>query len=409
MATIDLRGAVLDAYLPYLGKCPGRYLVLYGGAGSGKSYFAATKVIKRGLEQRRRMLIIRKVGRTLRDSCWNEIRDQLHLLENQNQETLAGFCKINKSDYGMALPNGTELIFRGMDDREKVKSVKGIDTIWVEEATELNREDFIQLDLRLRGVSDPLIILTFNPVSANHWLKKHFFDQDRDATILKTTYQDNRFLDPGYRELLENLKEEDFYFYQVYALGEWGTLGELILTNYVVEKYDTAPEHFKNVNSGLDFGFTAPSALLQIGERDGDLYILAELYRAKLTNQELIDLVEEEAPQVKGFPVIGDSAEPDRIKEFQQRGFKITGAKKGRGYKKFAIDTLRRKRIHIHPDFINFRNEIGAWQYKKTADGTVLEEPVEFNDHLMDALLYGTEYLRAGPRKVKVGKFPGYR
>src|SRR5690606_2134184 len=157
------------------------------------------------------------------------------------------------------------------------------------------------------------------------------------------------------------------YFYQVYALGEWGTLGELILTNYVIEEYDTNPEYYKNVHSGLDFGFVEPSALVQIGERDGDLYVLDELYRAKLTNQELIDAVEA-LDHVKDYPIVADSAEPDRIKEFQQRGFKVTGAKKGKGYKKYAIDTLRRRKIHIHPRFVNFKNEIGAWQYKKTAD-----------------------------------------
>lgn len=401
--TIELRippKAFNPAFLPFLDTL-GRYEIFYGGAGSGKSRFAAQKNIIKACRQRRKILVVRKVGRTLRDSVFAEIREVL------TAWGLAEYCNVNLTGMTIALPNGSLFLFKGADDPEKIKSIQGLTDIWIEEATELTKADFTQLDLRLRAVKDPQLILTFNPVNVTHWIKKHFFDQDRGATILKTTYQDNRFLDPGYRELLENLKEEDFYFYQVYALGEWGTLGELILTNYVIEEYDTNPEHYKNVHSGLDFGFVEPSALVQIGERDGDLYVLDELYRAKLTNQELIDAVEA-LDHVKDYPIVADSAEPDRIKEFQQRGFKITGAKKGKGYKKYAIDTLRRRKIHIHPQFVNFKNEIGAWQYKKTADGTVLEEPVEFNDHLMDALIYGTQYLREGPRKVKVGRFPGY-
>jgi len=404
MPTINLNipaGAFNTAYIPYINTL-GRYEIFYGGAGSGKSRFAAQKNIIKACRQRRKILVVRKVGRTLRDSVFAEIREVL------TAWGLAEYCNVNKTDMTIELPNGSLFLFKGADDPEKIKSIQGLTDIWIEEATELTKADFTQLDLRLRAVKDPQLILTFNPVNVTHWIKKHFFDQDRSATILKTTYQDNRFLDPGYRELLENLKEEDFYFYQVYALGEWGTLGELILTNYVIEEYDTNPEHYKNVHSGLDFGFVEPSALVQIGERDGDLYVLDELYRAKLTNQELIDAVEA-LDHVKDYPIVADSAEPDRIKEFQQRGFKVTGAKKGKGYKKYAIDTLRRRKIHIHPRFVNFKNEIGAWQYKKTADGTVLEEPVEFNDHLMDALIYGVQYLREGPRKVKVGAFPGYR
>lgn len=404
MPTINLNipaGAFNTAYIPYINTL-GRYEIFYGGAGSGKSRFAAQKNIIKACRQRRKILVVRKVGRTLRDSVFAEIREVL------TAWGLAEYCNINKTDMTIELPGGSLFLFKGADDPEKIKSIQGLTDIWIEEATELTKADFTQLDLRLRAVKDPQLILTFNPVNVTHWIKKHFFDQDRGATILKTTYQDNRFLDPGYRELLENLKEEDFYFYQVYALGEWGTLGELILTNYVIEEYDTNPEHYKNVHSGLDFGFVEPSALVQIGERDGDLYVLDELYRAKLTNQELIDAVEA-LDHVKDYPIVADSAEPDRIKEFQQRGFKVTGAKKGKGYKKYAIDTLRRRKIHIHPRFVNFKNEIGAWQYKKTADGTVLEEPVEFNDHLMDALIYGVQYLREGPRKVKVGAFPGYR
>ena len=184
--------------------------------------------------------------------------------------------------------NGNSMIFMGLDDVEKLKSIVGITGVWIEEASELTREDFMQLDLRLRGRTAQYkqIILTFNPISVLNWLKKHFFDVPKEiTTVLRTTYKDNRFIDPEYAQVIEDLKDQDYVYYQVYALGEWGILGNLIFTNYVVEPIPTDDAAYKTVYSGLDFGFNNPSVFLKVGERDRELYVYSELYERKLTTQ----------------------------------------------------------------------------------------------------------------------------
>jgi len=391
-----------EVYLPHL-FANGRYEVYYGGAGSGKSVFVAQKLVAKACMSVRKVMVCRKVGRTLRDSVFEEVKNCLSLWG------LLPYCRVNKTDMTILLPNGSLFLFKGLDDTEKVKSIHGITDIWIEEASETEQNDFTQLDLRLRGsnILYPQVFLTFNPVLSTHWVKKAMVD-DPKGLVLKTTYRDNRFLDDNYKEVLEGLREQNSYFYSVYGLGDWGVLGELILTDVVVHDYDLTIENYKNVTFGLDWGFIEPSAMICTGLREGEIYILDEFKAAKLTNTELADRLEVSNEYIRSLPCIGDSAEPDRIREFSQRGFKITGAKKGKHYKKFAIDTLRRHRIHVHPSFIETRNEIESWQYQKDKAGNVLEFPVEYNDHLMDALVYSTEHLRTGSRKVVAGEHPGW-
>ena len=171
-----------------------RYLVLYGGAGSGKSVFAAQKILVRMLtEQPHRFLVVRKVARTLRFSVFSLFQDMIA------QWNLTPLFKINKSDMTITCINGNQIIFAGLDDVEKLKSIAGVTGIWIEEASELEERDFHQLDLRLRGPTKHYkqIILTFNPISALHWLKKVFFDfKKENATVVKSIYKDNKFIDP---------------------------------------------------------------------------------------------------------------------------------------------------------------------------------------------------------------------
>jgi phage terminase large subunit len=213
-------------YYP-LYKDTSRYLVLYGGAGSGKSVFAAQKVLFRVLKpkERHKYLVIRKVARTLRHSVFDQIKDTI---------TAWGFSelfKINKTDMEITCFNGNSIIFAGLDDVEKLKSIQGVTDIWIEEASEVTQQDFQQLDLRLRGKTDSYkqIIITFNPVNILHWLKVEFFDKQRpNVTVLKTTYLDNIFIDDEYRDVLTALKGSDPYYYTVYCLGEWGVVGSTV-------------------------------------------------------------------------------------------------------------------------------------------------------------------------------------
>lgn len=207
-----------DVYYPLLFN-EDRYLVLMGGAGSGKSVFAAQKIIGRCLTERHRFLIIRKVSDTLKDSVFKLIVGRL------SDMGILGMCDVNKTEKTILFPNKSEILMKGLDDPEKIKSIAGITGIWVEEATELLSEDFDQLDLRLRGETPSYkqIIFTFNPISEQSWLKGRFFDDPPEScTTLVTTYEHNHFIDPEYREILELKAKTNPNFYRVYKLGQWG-------------------------------------------------------------------------------------------------------------------------------------------------------------------------------------------
>ncbi len=203
-----------------------RYLVLKGGGGSGKSIFAGTKVIERCIsEPGHRILVCRKVARTLRESCFEQLRGQLAA-----DYPDSGYS-VNKSDMTITFDNGSEIIFAGLDDVEKLKSIYNISSEWIEEASEITEADFNQLDIRLRGKRKyyKQIILTFNPISIQHWLKRRFFDkEDERARTHESTYKDNRFLDEESVQTLEAFKDTDEYYYTVYCLGMWGVTGQSV-------------------------------------------------------------------------------------------------------------------------------------------------------------------------------------
>ena len=209
-----------------------RYLILKGGGGSGKSIFAGTKVLERVTsEPGHRWLVCRKVAKTIRESCFKQLIGQI--LRDYPD---TGY-KINKSDMVISFANGSEILFAGLDDVEKLKSIYAITGIWIEEASELLEGDFNQLDIRLRGETRyyKQIIVTFNPISITHWLKKRFFDRcDERATVHESTYKDNRFLDDEAIRVLEGFREVDEYYYMVYCLGMWGITGKTVFDGKAV-------------------------------------------------------------------------------------------------------------------------------------------------------------------------------
>lgn len=206
-----------------------RHLILMGGGGSGKSIFAGRKVLERcATEPGHRMLVVRKVAKTLRESCF----DQLKAQAMQYYGPAVKMIPRGKSgDMYITFTNGSEILFAGLDDVEKLKSIHDISGIWIEEASELLEGDFNQLDIRLRGERKyyKQIIISFNPISITHWLKKRFFDREDDRVVTsRTTYRDNRFLPEEDRLTLEAFRETDPYYYQVYCLGQWGVLSQTI-------------------------------------------------------------------------------------------------------------------------------------------------------------------------------------
>lgn len=226
-----------------------RYMVLKGGGGSGKSIFAGQKLLYRMVsDQGHRILIVRKVAKTLRESVFSQLR------ANIADWGLTQLFTINKSDMHIKCANGNEILFAGLDDVEKLKSIHNITSIWIEEASELDATDFRQLDIRLRGQSKNYkqIILSFNPVSITHWLKTEFFDKPKpNAAISETTYKDNRFLDAEAIAVLEGFKDLDPYYYMVYCLGEWGVLGKTIFNAQIVTERIAKLRNKKPVKQGF--------------------------------------------------------------------------------------------------------------------------------------------------------------
>jgi phage terminase large subunit len=236
-----------EAFIKYLDNDK-RYLVFYGGAGSGKSFFIVERFIYKMLKSKMfNLLVVRKTGKSNRDSTFALFKQVI------SKWKLSKYFKINESDLRIkCLLNNNEIVFAGLDDVEKLKSItfsKGeLTDVWIEEASEVLEADFNQLDVRLRGKgTKKQIVISFNPIDINHWLKKRFFDrQDDNIEIFHSTYKDNSFLDEDYKRLLESYKETDEYYYNVYCLGQWGVLGKTVFdARKINERLQTIPKPIK--------------------------------------------------------------------------------------------------------------------------------------------------------------------
>lgn len=228
--------------------------VHYGGASSGKSHGVVQKVVLKALrpwKKPRRILFLRKVAATVKDSIFEDVLSCL------SSYGILNACKINMSDYRITLPNKAVLIFKGMDNPEKIKSIKGLSDIVMEEATEFTLDDYTQLTLRLRdkGHDKKQIYLMFNPVSKVNWVYSYFFvNNHKNIKITQSTYKDNRFLDKSTKDNIEDLATRNEAYYKIYALGEFATLDKLVFPTY--EKKLINKEEVKHLPSyfGLDFG-----------------------------------------------------------------------------------------------------------------------------------------------------------
>lgn len=252
-----------------------RYLVLKGGGGSGKSIFAGRKIIERSMAERgHRFLVCRKVARTLRESCWRQLLTQIR--QHYPDEGV----EINRTDMTIRFTNGSEILFTGLDDVEKLKSITNITGIWIEEASELLEGDFNQLDIRLRGKTAyyKQIILTFNPVSILHWLRTRFFvNRDERARTHESTYKDNRFLDAENIATLEGFKQSDPYYYSVYCLGEWGVSGRSVFdAQKVTERLQALSPPLREGYFAFDYNGLCIENIRFVEEKDGPVRIYAE-------------------------------------------------------------------------------------------------------------------------------------
>ena len=398
-------------------KSKKRYIVMKGSAGSGKSVDTAQNYILRLMKDKGRNLVcIRKSDITNRDSTFAELTGAIYRMFGDKAEQ---YWQITRSPLKLTCrANGNQIIFRGMNDdtqREKLKSItfqRGkLTDVWCEEATELTQADLEIIDDRLRGQLPDgqfyQIRLTFNPVNKNHWIKRVFFDMPDDNVLTHhSTYLGNRFIDDAYKARMERRKIVDPEGYQIYGLGEWGEIGGLILHNWEVKEISQNLNDYDDVAIGVDFGFNHATAILLLGIRDDNIYILKEIYEFEKETAEIIPLA---ADFPKKKRLWCDSAEPDRIKVLNKAGLMAKGVDKGgsAGSVKSQIDWLKgivtkdktiRRMIYVDPQCVNTIKELQQWKWKKDEKtGEYLDEPVPFQDDAMAALRYGVE----GWRKAK--------
>lgn len=392
-------------YLPQLNN-ETRMQIFYGGAGSGKSVFLAQRAIVDILNGGRNYLVCRAVGRYIRKSVFNEIEQ---VISNWGLENV---FITRKQEMTITCANGYQIMFTGLDDAEKLKSIrpkKGVITdIWIEEATEVNQPSMKLLNKRLRGrdaysTEEPAkkrMTLSFNPIMQSHWIYKEFFsgiewanDQTEyagdDLFIFKTWYIHNRFLTPEDIEDLEN--EADTYYYDVYTLGNWGILGNVIFKNWEMRDLTDMGDQFTNRRNGLDFGFSNDPAAIIVTHYDKKrkiIYIFGEFYERGLTN----DLLAIEAKDlIKKDYVVCDSAEPKSIAELKNHGVKALSAKKGPDSVLYGIQWLQQQMIVIDVSCLMTKNEFQQYKWKEDKDGNALRKPVEINNHLIDGLRYAYE------------------
>lgn len=404
---------VNDTYIPFLNDNT-RLQIFFGGSSSGKSFFLGQRAVIDVLQNGRNYLITRNVARTIRSSVFNQITKTIISMG------LMGQFKISQSDMTITCKkNRKQFLFAGLDDVEKLKSVTPIDgvitDIWLEEATETAYEAYKQLSKRLRGKTEgnlpKRIIFSFNPVLQSHWIYKEFFGKwddsksfyrERDMFILKTTYKDNKFLTNDDIYSLEH--ETDSYFYNVYTLGMWGVLGNLVFKNWKTENLSALIPSFDKIYNGLDFGFSAdPNALIRVhvDQARKKIYVFDELYKCEMQDDEL---AEELKKRLGTQYVTCDCAEPKSIADLNRRGVRALPARKGPDSINYGIRFLQGYEIIIDPRCQNFKNEIQAYHWAEDKYGNALRKPVDKDNHLMDALRYATEDLQLAAVATATGR-----
>lgn len=365
-----------------------RIEVYYGGAGSGKSYGATQKIYLKALKSKRKVLVIRKIQRTIKDSIWSLLVSHLY------NSGLYNVCRVNRSDFEIELPNGSIFIFKGLDDPEKIKSIDGITDIVIEEATELTEDDFTQLNLRLRALVDNLqIYLMFNPISKKNWVYDYFFVRELplNVKIIKTTYLDNKFLSEEYRQELERLKDRNPAYYRIYCLGEFATLDKLVFPTYTTKII--SEEDIKGLKRwiGLDFGYiNDPSALVWgfIDTVAKKIYVTGEYVKRGMRNDEIAEtIINLGLHKDKSF---GDSAEPKSIDEIKSKGVNIEPTVKGKDSVIHGIQWIQQYELIIDERCFKVIEELDnyTWQKDKKT-GEYINEPVDCFNHTIDAIRYG--------------------
>lgn len=386
----------------------GRYRVCKGSRGSKKSKTTALWYIVNMMKYPdSNLLVVRKVFRTLKDSCFTELKWAVSRLGVDR------LWEFKESPLEMTYkPTGQKIYFRGLDDPLKITSIsvpKGVLCwCWIEEAYEItSQSDFEMLNESIRGYVPKdsglfkQITLTFNPWNQHHWLKKRFFDNpDSETLAITTNYTCNEWLDQKDRELFEKMKVQNPARYRVAGLGEWGVSDGLIFENWQEKVFDV--EEIRGLSSvrsafGLDFGYTNDPTALFCGLADlpsRTIWVFDEIYRKGMSNEKIA--AEVISAGYGKERIKADSAEPKSIDRLRELGLiNIGKARKGKDSINTGIDFIQGFRIIIHPKCVNFITEISSYTWDNE-DGHRINRPVDGFNHLMDAMRYALEDLEKG-------------
>lgn len=377
-----------------------RYILLYGGRDSAKSYFAAQKVLIDTMRKKySRYILMRKVYADIKDSQLQTIKDIIKAWG------LQAYFKINENPIKITfIKNGNIIIARGLDKEAKTKSIKDPTGVWYEEANEISYNDFIKTTTSLRG---GLLqeIMTFNPELETEWINTRFFPAKEsyekedgkfhwvksiknDAVILHTTYKDNRYCIKQSADKLESLKtDKDYNYYKIYTLGLWGgTLEGVIFTGW--EIIYEMPERIKFVGYGIDWGYSNdPTAIIAVYIKDKELILKEVAYKTGMSNEDITKILKYR--KVKPYDeIVADSAEPKSIAYIYEEGFNIEPSIKGPDSIKFGIDKMREYNIKVASGSRNIIFELKNYVWKMDKNGNSLNVPIDKNNHALDAVRY---------------------
>jgi len=399
---ISLKKAVGQGYNRFW-HFKGRYRVVKGSRASKKSKTTALWYITNMMKYPgANTLVVRKTFRTLKDSCFTELKWAINRLCVQDH------WKITESPLQMTyIPTGQTIYFRGLDDPLKVTSITvdvgSLCWMWIEEAYEILKEDdFNILDESIRGqVEDGLfkqITLTFNPWNEHHWIKSRFFDAppDPDILALTTNYLCNEWLDAADKKVFDTMKKNNPRRYRVAGLGDWGIVEGLVFENWEEKAFNLDDiKKIKGIKSafGLDFGYTNDPSAFWCGMIDLEgktIYVFDEMYKQGMQNEAIHKEIHSMGYSKE--KITADSAEPKSIDRLRDLGLPhIKGARKGKDSVNNGIDFIQGFKIVIHPRCVNFLTEISNYTWDVDKFGKKLNKPIDDFNHLMDAMRYALE------------------
>lgn len=364
-----------------------RHLMVMGSAGSGKTFFACVKVIMYALEfPKARIGVFRQTLPSLRETAWREIREILIDYNIEYEE--------NKSNGMITLSNDSTISFTPLDDDRKIRSLN-LDFVYIEQAEETTEEAFDELDLRIRHEISKKnwgqMLIVVQPEGKTHWLYKRFYQikkNDPDYKYIHFSYLDNPYLPKEQAKVYEGLKETNPDKYRTHTLGEWITSSKQIFTDNWEVGFNR--RYFNYYVGGVDFGWNSPACFLLIGVYDDEFYVMGEVYKTEMTNDEFLYrihslLAEHELEFSDLDAVYCDSADPEKIEVFCRNGLNAYPSVKN---VKAKIDTTRENHIYIDESCENLIREMPSYEWKRDRNGNILDEPVKENDHAVDSLCY---------------------